>query len=159
MGFQRLNYAIWANGDIVVAEYSEALRRLKRRKDFGTETCGVSGYGILARATAHEIAVEQNEVRCECVDLGDHLLQEPGLGVLLKMYVGDLNDPKADKCIGQIADGEGAADNLELMSAMGSRIQSANSSPWHMHAAVARKLRREIRSALSTLATKFRSQG
>jgi len=123
MGFEWLNHPIWAYSNIVVAEHGETLRSFECGKDFGTNAGGFPGYGVVARAAAHKVSSEQNQVWSKRVSFRDHLLQEPSLGIFLQMDVRDLDDTKSGQRIGQVADGDGLPDDLELMPPVGSCVQ------------------------------------
>ena len=57
------------------------------------------------RAVADEVAGEEKEVGVEAVDLGDDTADEGGVGVLVEVDVGELDDAVAVEGFGEIGDG------------------------------------------------------
>ena len=112
-----------ADGDVVVAEDSEALLGLEAGEDFGADAGGLPGDGVGERAAADVVAGDENQLRGKRVDAFDDVLQEPGLGVLLEVEVAHLDEAKALEGVGEVGDGEGDLVDLELVAAVDSAIQ------------------------------------
>jgi len=87
MGFEGLDDLPGADGDVVVAEDRVALRGGEAGEDFGAESGGFAGEGLVAGAAADEVAGDDDEVRLEGVDALDGFLEEVGLGVFLQVDV------------------------------------------------------------------------
>ncbi len=111
-----------ADGDVVVAEAGEALGRAEFGEDLGGDAGGAPGDAVGSGAAGDEVAGEENEVRVEAVDGLDDALKEPGLGVLLEVDVGELDDAEADEGVGEIAEGEGALGDLDLVARVGAGV-------------------------------------
>lgn len=63
-----------------------------------------------------EIAGEENQVGLERVDVVNDALEEKGLGVFVEMNVADLDDAVVVERGGKIGDGDGAADDVDLVA-------------------------------------------
>ena len=50
------------------------------------------------------------------------MLEKPGLGVLLEVDVGELNESESDEGVGQVADPEGALGDLDLVARVGAAV-------------------------------------
>jgi hypothetical protein len=116
VGFEDVDDGLRAYGDVVVAKDGIALRRGEGGEDFGTETGSFDGEGCGARATADEVAGEDDEIGLEGVDALDGFLEEVGFGVLLKVDVGELGDTEALEGVGEIFNGNGAGLDLEIVA-------------------------------------------
>lgn len=124
VGLEGANDVLGADTDVVVAEDAEALRRLERREDLGSCASGLPCDGEGAGATADEVASDKDEVRGECIDLGDHAFEEKGFGVLLEVNIAHLDDAKALERVGEIADRDSAVGDLEFVACMRSSVGS-----------------------------------
>src|SRR6202789_4672280 len=122
VGFEGTNDLVAADVGVVVAEDAEALRGLEGGEDFSGDAGGAPGDLEGERAGADEVPGDENEIGGEGVDLGDHFFEEGGFGVLLEVDVAYLDDAEALEAVGEIADGEGEAGDLELVAAVGSSI-------------------------------------
>ena len=116
MGFERRDDVLGANGDVVVAEDGKALGGMELFEEFGADTGGFVGDGEGERAAADEVSGDEDELRVEGVDLLDSATEKPGLGVLREVEVGDLDEAEADEGVGEMADGEGAVGDFELVA-------------------------------------------
>ena len=121
VGFEGRDDMAGADDNVVVAENAEALG-LEGGEDFGAEAGGLVGDGEGAGAAADVVAGDENEVGVEGVDLGDDALEEEGLGVLLEVDVGNLDDAEVEEGVGEIADGEGAAGDLDFVTRVGGGV-------------------------------------
>ncbi len=110
-----------ADDDVVVAEDAEALG-FDGGEDLGADAGGFVGDGHLAGATADVVSGDEDEVGVEPVDLGDDALEEEGFGELFEVDIGDLDDAEVDEGVGEIADGEGEAGDLELVAGVGAGV-------------------------------------
>ena len=63
-----------------------------------------------------EIAGDEDEVGSEFVNSVDDALEEEGFGELVEVDVAYLSDAVAVKRAGQIFDGDGAGDDVELVA-------------------------------------------
>ena len=124
VGLEGRNDVIGADVDVVIAEDAEALGGFEGGKDFGSDAGCFPGLAEGERAAADEVACDEDEVRGEAIDLGDHVLEEVGLGELLEMDVAELDDAEVLEAVGEIADGEGKAGDLPLVARMGSGVGS-----------------------------------
>jgi hypothetical protein len=113
-----------ANVDVVVAEDAEALGGLDAGEDFGGEAGGSPGDANVAGPAADVVAGNEDQVRIEGIYKTDDALEEKSFGVLLEMDVADLYDTKAYEGVGKLMDGEVQADDLVLMTSVGSCIGS-----------------------------------
>lgn len=75
-------------------------------------------------AAGDEVAGEENEIGGEGVDLVDDTLEKERLSVLVKMDVADLNDAITMKRVWQILDGDGALDDVDLVSCYFAGVES-----------------------------------
>ena len=50
------------------------------------------------------------------------MLEEPGLGVLLEVDVGELDESESDEGVGEVADLEGAVGDLDLVARVGATV-------------------------------------
>ena len=103
-------------GDVVVAEDGIAEGYGDGSEDLGTAVNGVVASDKGEGAAGDEVAGEQNEVGSQSVDLVDDALEEERLGVFIEMNVADLNDAIAMKGSGQICDGDGALNDVDLVA-------------------------------------------
>jgi hypothetical protein len=116
VGFEGRDDVGWAGDGVVVAEDAEALGNLEAGEDLCADAGGLPGEGEGQGAVADEVAGDDDELGVEGVDLVDDLFEEPGLGELFEVDVGDLDEAEVLEGVGQIGDGEGAVDDLELVS-------------------------------------------
>lgn len=122
MGFEGGDDVLGAYGDVVVAEAGEALGSFEVLEDLGGDAGRAPGDAFGGGAAGDEVAGEEDEVRIEAVHDSDGMLEEPGLGELLEVDVGDLDDVEVDEGVGQVADGDGAVSDFELVAAVGSGV-------------------------------------
>ena len=122
VGFEWLDDVLGADVDVVVAEDAEALRGFEGGEDLGAEAGGAPGEGEVGGAAADEVSGDKDEIGIEDVDLGDHALEEEGLGVLIEVDVAHLDDAEALEGVGKIADGDGAVGDLVLVAGVGSGV-------------------------------------
>ena len=107
-------------------------------QDAGHATCpgrssaanagGAPGDLVRAGAAGDEVAGEEDEVGVERVDLRDHFLEEPRLGVLGEVDVGDLDDAVVEEGVRQVADGDGAVVDDVLVASGESGVEPEASS-------------------------------
>ena len=122
VGLEGTDDVLGADVDVVVAEDAKALWGLEGGEDLGGEASGAPRDCEREWTAADEVSGDEDEVRGEGVDLGDHVLEEPGFGVLLEMDVAHLDDAEAQEAVGEIVDGEGAVGDFELVAAVGSGV-------------------------------------
>ena len=122
VGRERGDDVAGADADVVVAEAGVALRRLEALEDLGGDAGGAPGVLVRGGAAADEVAGDENEVGVKLVDDVDGVLEEPGLGVLLEVDVGELNESESDEGVGEFADGEGALGDLDLVARVGAAV-------------------------------------
>ena len=108
--------------NVVVAEDAEALGGFERGENFCGNAGGAPGDRERERADGDEVSGDEDEVGGEGVDLGNHSLKKPGLGVLLEVNVAHLDDAEAVEGFGEIADAEGGGGDFELVAGVGSGI-------------------------------------
>ena len=121
--FERLNHVGRSHRNVMVAEDAKALWRLEPGEHFGGASGGVKGHTQITRAPGNEITGEKDQIGVEGVDLADHLFEKPGLGVLLEMDVGHLDDTEVDEGVGQVADGESALGDFEFVAPVRAGIE------------------------------------
>ncbi len=63
-----------------------------------------------------EVSGEQDEIGSEGVDFADDALEEERLGVLVEVNVAELHDAITVEGAGQVGDGDGAVDDIELVT-------------------------------------------
>ena len=122
VGFEHVDDLLGAYGDVVIAEDGVALRGFEGGENFGADAGGFEREGWIAGAAAAEIAGEEDEFGVEGVDVGDGLLEEGRLGVLLEVDVGELGHAEALEGVRQVFDGEGAWDDAELVASVKARV-------------------------------------
>jgi hypothetical protein len=103
-------------GDVVVAEDSVAEGSGEGGEDLGAAADGVAAGDEGEGAVGDEVAGEEDEVGGDGVDLVDDALEEEGLGVLVEVDVAELDDAIAVEGVGQIGDGDGAVDDVDLVA-------------------------------------------
>ncbi len=124
VGFEGVDDVVRADGDVMVAEDGEALWGFEGGEDLCADAGGFPGGGEGFRPATDEVSGKEDEFGVEGVGLCDHLFEEPGLGVLLEVDVGDLDEAKADEGVRKIVDGKGAVGDFELMPAFGTGVGS-----------------------------------
>lgn len=122
MGFEGANDVVGTDVDVVVAEDAKALGSLEGGEDFGGDASSVPGDFKGEGAATDVVAGDEDEVRVEPIHLGDHALEEGGLGVLLEVDVAHLDDAKVDEGVGEVADGNGLAGDAVLVAGVGSGV-------------------------------------
>ncbi len=85
-------------------------------EEFGAATDGVAAGDEGERAVGDEVAGEKDEVGGEVVDLADDAFEEERLGVFVEVDVADLDDAVAVEGGGEIADADGAVDDVKLVA-------------------------------------------
>ena len=103
-------------GDVVVAEDGVAEGCGEGGEDLGAAANGVAASDEGEGAVGDEVAGEEDEVRGKGVDLVNDALEEEGFGVLVEVDVADLDDAVAVEGIGQVGDGNGAVDDVDLVA-------------------------------------------
>ena len=122
MGHERVDDVAGADTDVVVAEAGVALRRLEAFEDLGGDSGGAPGVPVRGRAAADEVAGEEDELGVELVDDVDGAPEEPGLGVLLEVNVGELDESESDEGVGEVADPERTLGDLDLVARVGAAV-------------------------------------
>ncbi len=122
VGFEWLDDVIGSDADVVISEDGEALRSFEGGEDFRGDTGGLPSSGNGSGAAADEVSGEEDEFGIKGVGLCDHLFEEPRLGVLLEVDVGELNETETDECVGEVMDRQGAMGDFELVPAFGAGI-------------------------------------
>ncbi len=105
-----------ADGDVVVAEDGVSAGRFESGEDLGTAVGGVAAGDEGERAAGDEVAGDEDEVGRERVDAVDDVLEEEGLGELVEMDVGELDDAEAVEWLGEIGDTDGGVDYVEFVA-------------------------------------------
>ncbi len=121
VGFKGRDDATGADDDVVIAEDAETLG-FDGGEDLRADTGGLVGDGHLTGAAADVVPSDEDEVGVEAVDLGDDALEEIGFGELFEVDVGDLDDAEIHKAVGEIADGDGEARDVELVTGVGAGV-------------------------------------
>ena len=116
MGGEGLDHDGGAEGDVVVAEDGVAEGRGEGGEDLGAAVDGVAAGDEGEGAVGDEIAGEEDEVGGKGVDAVDDAFEEEGFGVLVEVDVAELDDAIAVEGGGQIVDGDGAFDDVELVA-------------------------------------------
>jgi len=122
VGFKWLDNLFGADGDVVVAEDAVTLRGFEAFEDFGADAGGFPGDGLDAGAAADEVSGEEDKLGIEFVDALDDAFEEPGLGVLDEMDVAELDDAEVLEGVREVADGEGAVGDFELVARVGGGV-------------------------------------
>lgn len=122
VGAEGIDDVLGADGDVVIAEAGEALGRAELGEDLGGDAGGAPGDAVGGGAAADEVAGEEDELGVEVVDGLDGLAEEPGLGVFLEVDVGELDKAEADEGVREVAQGEGALGDLDLMARVGAGV-------------------------------------
>ncbi len=104
------------NGDVVVAEDGVAQGGGDGGEDLGAAVGGVIGVEEGKGAVGDEVSGEEDEVGGERVDLVDDAFEEEGFGVLVEVNVADLNDAVAVEGGGQVGDGDGVGNDVDLVA-------------------------------------------
>ena len=108
--------------DVVVAEAGVALRRLEAFEDLGGDAGGAPGVLVGGGTAADEVSGDEDEVGVELVGEVDGMAEEPGLGVLLEVDVGELDESESDKGVGELADPERTLGDLDLVARVGTAV-------------------------------------
>jgi hypothetical protein len=104
-------------GDVVVAQDGIAEGSREPGDDLGAAVGSVVACDEGESPASDEVPGKQNQVGGEGIDFGDDVLKEVRLGVFVEMDVADLHDAIAVEGAGQIGDGDGAVDDVDLMAA------------------------------------------
>lgn len=102
--------------DVMVAEDGVAKWSGDGSEDLRTTSQGMAAGDKGEGAVGDEVAGEQDEVRGQRVDVADDALEEEGLGVLVEVNVAELDDAIAVERSGQICDGDGTVDDVDLVA-------------------------------------------
>ena len=105
-----------ADGGVVVAHDAEALGAGEIAENLGAAVGGSLGEGEGERAVADEVAGEEEQVGGERVDVGDDAREEGGVGVLVEVDVGELDDAVVVEGLGEVGDGDGAGEDADLVA-------------------------------------------
>jgi len=100
----------------VVAHDAEAERAGEAAEDFGAAMNGALGEAERQRAVADEVSGKQEQVGREAVYFGDDAGDEGGVGELVEVDVGDLDDAVVLEGFGEIGDGDGSSEDAELVA-------------------------------------------
>jgi hypothetical protein len=103
-------------GYVVVAKDSVAQRSGEFGDDLGRAMGCVSSSDKGDGSVGNEVTRKKDEIGCKAVDLVDDVFKEVGLGVLVEVNVTDLDDTVAMEGRGQISDGDGPVDDVNLVS-------------------------------------------
>jgi hypothetical protein len=85
-------------------------------EDLGAAVDGVVGGDEGEGAEGNEVAGDEDEVGGEGVDAFDDAIDEVRLGVLVDVDVADLDDAVAVEGSGEVADGDGTLDDVDLVA-------------------------------------------
>jgi hypothetical protein len=113
---ERLYNHVGVDGDVMVAEDGVAQGGGECGGDLGAAVRSVPSGDEGERAMGDEVSGEQDHVGGECVDLADDVLEEVRLSVFVEMDVAELYDAVAVEGAGQVRDGDGAVDYLDLVA-------------------------------------------
>ncbi len=119
---ERRGNVVGVHGGVVVTENAEALRAGERGEDVGALVNLAEREGVGERAAGDIVAGEDEQVWPELVGAAHDFSDEPGLGVLVVMDVGKLDDAEALELWRQVADGDGAADDLDGVAGVGAGV-------------------------------------
>ena len=108
-----------ADPNVVVPQARIPLRRLEPLQHLGRKSRRTPGVLVRRRSAADEVASEEDKLGIELVDDVNGMLKKPGLGVLLEVNVGELNESEPDEGIRQVADPEGPLGDLDLVARVG----------------------------------------
>lgn len=103
-------------GDVMVSEAAVAEGGGQCAEDLGAAMNGVVAGDECDRAVGDEVPGEEDEIGVEVVDLFNDTLEEERLGELVEVDVADLDDAVAVEWGGQVGDGDGALDDVDLMA-------------------------------------------
>jgi hypothetical protein len=123
VGLERLDDMLGADGDIVVAEDAEALRGLEGAEDLGGDAGGAPGGGVREGTAADEVAGQEHDVWVDAVDALDGVDEEPGLGVLDEVNVGELDHAETDEGVGKVRDSDLPVGDLEVVTCPGPAVE------------------------------------
>jgi hypothetical protein len=104
------------DGDIVIAKDGVTERRGEGCDDLGAAMGGVPAGDEGERAVGDEVSGEQDKVGGKCVHLADDVFEKVGFGVLIKVDVAELHDAVAVEGAGQVGDGDGTVDDVDLVA-------------------------------------------
>jgi hypothetical protein len=105
-----------ADRGVVVAHDAEALGAGEVFEDGGAAVGGGLREGEGERAVADEVAGEEEQVGGERVDVRDDAREEGGVGVLVEVDVGELDDAVVVEGFGEVGDGDGAGEDADLVA-------------------------------------------
>jgi hypothetical protein len=111
-----VNYHRGVDSYVVVAKDGVAQGSGEAGDDLGTAMGCVSSGDEGDGTVGNEVSREEDEIGREGVYFVNDMFEEVGLGVLVEVDVADLDDAVAIEGWGQIPDGDGAVDDVELVS-------------------------------------------
>jgi len=124
MGCEGVDDGRGVEGDVVVAKDGVAEGSGEGGEEFGAAADGVAASDEGQGTVGDEVTGEEDEVGGKVVDFADDALEEERLGVFVEVDVAELNDAVAVEGGGEIVDGDGALDNVELVASDLAGIES-----------------------------------
>ena len=109
---------------VVIAEDAVAEGAGEGGEDLGAAVNGVGVGDEGEGSEGDEVSGDEDEVGSEVVDALDDAFDEVGLGVLVDVDVADLNDAVAVERTGEVADGDGTLDDVDLVAGDFSGVES-----------------------------------
>jgi hypothetical protein len=109
---------------VVIAENGVAMRSSKFGDDLGSAMGCVATGDKGDGSVGDEVTGKKDEIGCKAVDFVDDMFEEVGLGVFVEVDVTDLNDAVAMEGRWQVFDGDGAVDDVDLMSSDFASVES-----------------------------------
>ena len=104
------------DGYVVIAEDAVAQRGGKGGDDLCASVGSVFAGNERDGTVSDKVAGEEDEVCGEGVYFADDTFEEEGFGVLVQVYVAELNDAVAVKRGGEIRDGDGAVSDVNFVA-------------------------------------------
>ena len=123
VALERVDYCMSAYADVMVAKDCETQGAGEGGEELGATVGGVGAGYEGEGAHGDEVSGEENYVWIESVDAADDFAKEVRLGKLVEVNVTDLYDAVAVEGIGEIADGDGALYNVDLVAAYFAGVQ------------------------------------
>ena len=102
--------------DVMIAEDGVAQGRGQGGENLSAAVGRVCRGDEGERAASDEVTCEKDEIGCEVIDLVDDALEEKGLCELVEVDVAELDDAIAVERVGQVFDGDGLLDGVEVMA-------------------------------------------
>ena len=116
MGYESLGNGGGAVGDVMVAEDGVAEGGGEGGDDLGAAVKSVVAGDEGEGAVGDEVAGEEDEVGGQSIDVMDDALEEEGLSVLVEVDVADLDDAVTVERIREVGNGDGALDDVDLVT-------------------------------------------